>query len=99
MKATMSRFVAALAFAVLGAGIAQSQNVTGSIAGVVSDPSGGIVPSITVQAINEGTGARFQTTADSDGQYTIRAVPIGCIASPQRRRDSSALRRAAYVCR
>jgi hypothetical protein len=77
MKTSMSRFVATLSFIVLGAGMALSQNVTGSIAGVVSDPSGGIVPSITVQAANEGTGARFQTATDSNGQYTIRAVPIG----------------------
>jgi hypothetical protein len=77
MKLNGSRILAASALFSLGASLAFSQNVTGSIAGVVRDPSGGVVPSITVHAINEGTGARFQTAADADGQYTIRAVPIG----------------------
>ena len=77
MKRTMIRSAAAIALLCLGASLGFSQNVTGSIAGVVRDPSGSVVPSITVHAINEGTGARFETTTDSDGQYTIRAVPIG----------------------
>jgi len=77
MKPAMSRLVAVLGLFVVGAILSRAQNVTGSVAGVVKDPSGSVVPSITVLAINEGTGARFQTTTDSDGQYTIRAVPIG----------------------
>ena len=75
MKRTMIRSAAAIALLCLGSGLAFSQNVTGSIAGVVRDPSGSVVPSINVVAINEGTGARFEGTADTDGQYTIRAVP------------------------
>lgn len=66
-----------IAASCLTGSLATAQNVTGSIAGVVRDPSGSVVPSITVLALNEGTGARFQTTTDADGQYTIRAVPIG----------------------
>jgi len=77
MRATAGRFIAAFALSILGAGPLSSQNITGSIAGVVRDPSGSVVPSITVVATNEGTGARFQTSTDTDGQYTIRAVPIG----------------------
>ena len=77
MNSAVNRFVTAIALSSLGAGLALSQNVTGSIAGVVRDPSVAVVPSATVAAINEGTGARFQTAADADGQYTIRAVPIG----------------------
>ena len=56
---------------------ALGQNVTASITGVVTDPSGAVVPSITVVATNEGTGARFQAATDQDGQYAIRAIPIG----------------------
>jgi hypothetical protein len=77
MKTSLSRFVAAVALSWLSANLALPQNVTGTIAGIVRDPSGGVVPSITITAINEGTQARFQTIADADGQYTIRAVPIG----------------------
>ncbi len=73
----LSSVLAAVVLSCLGAGVALAQNVTGSISGVARDPSGAAVPSITVTAVNEGTSARFQTTTDSDGQYTIRAVPIG----------------------
>lgn len=54
-----------------------SQNVTASIAGAVTDPSGAVIPSVEVVATNEGTSARFQAVTDSNGQYTIRALPIG----------------------
>ncbi len=77
MKRTVIRSAAAIALLWLGSSLAFSQNVTGSITGVVRDPSGSVVPSINIVAINEGTGARFEGTADTDGQYTIRALPIG----------------------
>jgi hypothetical protein len=76
MKRITIHLIAAFVVFLCARGLA-FQNVTGSISGVVRDPSGGVVPSITVTATNEGTGARFQTTSDADGQYTIRAVPIG----------------------
>jgi hypothetical protein len=77
MKPVTYRFAAAIALLCSGASLSVAQNVTGSIAGVVKDPSGSVVPSIAVIAANEGTGARFQTATDADGQYTIRAVPVG----------------------
>jgi hypothetical protein len=77
MNPTIRRITAVFGLSLLSAAVAIAQNVTGSISGVVKDPSGSVVPTISVVAINEGTGARFQATTDSDGQYTIRAVPIG----------------------
>jgi hypothetical protein len=77
MKPTIGRLAAVAFLYLFSSGISLAQNVTGSIAGVVRDPSGSVVPAIHVVAINEGTGARFRTTSDADGQYTIRAVPIG----------------------
>ena len=77
MKRTMIRSAVAIALLCFCSSLALPQNVTGSITGVVRDPSGSVVPSINVVAINEGTRARFEGTTDSDGQYTIRALPIG----------------------
>jgi hypothetical protein len=54
-----------------------AQNVTGSIAGVVKDGTGAVVPNATVTAMNAGTRATFQATSDSEGGYSIRAIPIG----------------------
>ena len=54
-----------------------AQNVTGSIVGVVRDPSGAVVPNAIVRAINTGTRASFQGTSNNEGQYAIRTIPIG----------------------
>src|SRR5947207_5857222 len=57
--------------------ISYAQNVTGSIGGVVRDPSGAVVPGATVRATNTGTSATFQAASNSEGQYAIRTIPIG----------------------
>src|SRR6476646_1831373 len=54
-----------------------AQNVTGSIVGMVRDPTGAVVPGATVRAINTGTSASFQGTSNAEGQYAIRTIPIG----------------------
>ena len=54
-----------------------AQDATGRIAGTVSDPSGGIVPSATVTVTNTGTGVARQTTTDKQGYYQVLELPIG----------------------
>jgi len=65
-----------VALGVLG-GILQGQNVTGSITGMVKDPSGSVVPNAKITAVNVGTSAAFTTASGPDGAYTVRAVPVG----------------------
>jgi outer membrane receptor protein involved in Fe transport len=57
--------------------VVHAQNVTGTISGVVRDPTGAVVPNATVRATNTGTRASFQATTNAEGQYAIRTVPIG----------------------
>src|SRR5262249_24795456 len=54
-----------------------AQSVTGTVGGVVRDPTGAVVPGVKVTAINMGTRASFRATANSEGQYAIRALPVG----------------------
>jgi hypothetical protein len=54
-----------------------AQNVTGSITGIVKDATGGVIPSAQVKALNMGTRITFPGTADPEGTYTIRALPVG----------------------
>ncbi|MBK5291029.1 MAG: TonB-dependent receptor [Acidobacteriia bacterium] len=54
-----------------------AQNVTGAISGIVHDPSGAVVPGVKVTATNAGTSAKFQTSSDGTGAYTIRTLPVG----------------------
>ena len=56
---------------------ASAQTVTGSITGVVNDPSGAVVVGATVTAENTATGVRTTTQTNGSGAYTIRFLPIG----------------------
>ncbi|HKF48631.1 MAG TPA: TonB-dependent receptor [Terracidiphilus sp.] len=55
----------------------QAQKVTGSVTGVVTDPSGAVVSGAHVTAHNIDTGVDTATTTDSSGVYTIEFLPIG----------------------
>ncbi|HEX4773572.1 MAG TPA: carboxypeptidase regulatory-like domain-containing protein [Bryobacteraceae bacterium] len=54
-----------------------AQDATGRIAGVVTDPSGGVVPSASVTATHVETNIKKITTTDAKGFYEIRQLPIG----------------------
>ena len=62
------------AFVTVGA---VAQQITGSIAGTVTDAQGAVVPSATVQATNLDTGFFRSTTTGDDGAYRIEYLPIG----------------------
>ncbi len=69
-----SRF-GCLLFLVCGS-LAQGQ-VSASVAGTVTDPSGALVSGATVIVRNEGTGAVRKSVTGSAGQYQFAALPIG----------------------
>jgi hypothetical protein len=54
-----------------------AQSTTGSIAGVVTDPSGAVIPNATVVATDLGTSIETRTTVDQGGNYVITPLPIG----------------------
>lgn len=56
---------------------ASGQTVTGSITGVVTDPSNAVVPGAKVVAENVATGVKTSAQTNSDGVYTLRFLPIG----------------------
>ncbi len=60
----------ALACLAVGQGVAFAQN--GSIAGVVRDTSGGVMPGVTVEASSPALIEKVRTVvADADGRYSI----------------------------
>ena len=61
----------------LSASFAFGQSDTGSIAGVVSDPSGAVVAGATVIAHNLGTNIDTPATPNASGDYHINVLPIG----------------------
>src|SRR5687767_8846252 len=52
-------------------------DVTGTITGIVTDPSGAVVPNAEVVAVNTGTNAQFRVMSDQQGAYFLRALPVG----------------------
>src|SRR5262245_56092414 len=53
------------------------QTDNGSLTGTVTDPAKQVVPGATVTATSLGTGTKRTATSNSDGRWTIVALPLG----------------------
>jgi hypothetical protein len=49
----------------------------GSVAGIVKDSTGGVVPGATVTLMNTALGTQFTATTDGAGAYAFPNVPVG----------------------
>jgi hypothetical protein len=65
----------ALLFFCAAAGFAQLN--TGSITGTVTDPSGAVIPGVTVTARNTATNVARETVTSNAGVYTISDLVVG----------------------
>jgi Carboxypeptidase regulatory-like domain len=54
-----------------------AQSIYATLTGVVSDPSGAVIPDAKVRLTNEASGSQRETVANSDGYYTFASVPAG----------------------
>ncbi len=52
-------------------------DVTGSLLGVVRDPTGAVVAGANVIATNSGTNQRRSTSTDATGEFRLLALPVG----------------------
>src|SRR5437763_641571 len=83
MKRTkLLRFVYAVAVALLaavaGAPLVHAQGVTtGTIAGVIVDSQGAVVPGVTVTAVHEPSGTAYETVTQADGRFVLPGVRVG----------------------
>ena len=73
MRTTLVCLIAALTIAT--AGFAQSD--TGTILGVVLDPSGASVPGAKVTIENAGTTARFEVSTSTNGDFIAPILRVG----------------------
>lgn len=69
----------------LGVQAGYSQGLPGTITGTVADPSQGIVPGAAVIVNDEATGAIRRTVSNTQGFFSITAIPAGPIPSRSRR--------------
>jgi hypothetical protein len=72
-----SHFALTLISLLCATGIALGQGTASRVTGVVTDPSGAIVPGATVTLTNEGTAVSFTTETSSTGDYVFDSVQIG----------------------
>ncbi|MEP7272114.1 MAG: TonB-dependent receptor [Acidobacteriota bacterium] len=78
MRTFLSRFaLAALTAAWLLAGAATAQVLYGSVVGNVEDPSGAVLPGVSVTITNTGTALKLETVTDDTGSYAFRNLPPG----------------------
>ena len=55
-----------------------SQTVTtGTIAGLVQDAQGGVLPGVSVTAVHTPTGASYETVTQADGRFSLLNVRVG----------------------
>ena len=55
----------------------RAQVATGTISGTVKDPSGAVVPGVSISVKSVATGAMRKTMTDSSGRYQVPALPPG----------------------
>jgi hypothetical protein len=79
----LARFVVAAliafaaAFGVASSVQAQTDATSGTIEGVVSDTTGGVLPGATVRLTNVATGFVREVVTDEEGRYRGLALPLG----------------------
>ena len=49
----------------------------GTITGIVTDPTGAVIPRVKVTIQNTATGASYESISSGEGAYTIPNLPIG----------------------
>ncbi|MGB7281333.1 MAG: TonB-dependent receptor [Candidatus Acidiferrum sp.] len=73
MKLTVLCFITFVLFISIGSG----QSATGTISGIVLDPSGGAIAGAQVLIINEATAVQYPGKANSEGYYVVPNIPPG----------------------
>ena len=91
------RAIASILCLLVGATYASAQTVTtGSLAGVITDAQGGVLPGATVTAIHTPTGTSYEAVTDGDGRYNILNIRVGpytvsAVMSGFKREDASSV--------
>jgi hypothetical protein len=73
----MAKLTQLVLIAVLGISFCFAQVNRSTLTGVVTDPSGAVVPGVKITATHVETGTSSTTLASESGSYTIPALQIG----------------------
>jgi len=73
-------FVVLLALTIPQCRSAQAQTSTGTISGVVTDASGGVIANAEVKGTNEATGQTWNAASSASGEFQLQSLPPGSYA-------------------
>ncbi len=72
-----TKFLVGIALLTFAATNLPAQSLFATLTGVVSDPSGAVVPNATVRLKNEASGSLRDTVTNSDGYFTFASISVG----------------------
>jgi len=77
----MKSFANSLAYFLLvvffSAGVSNSQVITATLVGKVTDQTSAVVPGVTVTIFNQSTGFKRSVVSDNNGDYVLASIPVG----------------------
>ena len=73
----MTRFERFAIGTILSLAVLAAQETTGSITGVVKDPTGAVIVGAAISASNSATGGEFRTVSDESGSYQFPLLRSG----------------------
>jgi hypothetical protein len=56
---------------------AWSQTQLASVSGIITDPSGAVMPGVSVTVVSQGTGLKRSAVTDTAGEYRFAGLPTG----------------------
>src|ERR1700677_436797 len=65
------------ALAALFSAVAWSQTQLATVSGTITDPSGAVVPGVSVTIASQGTGLKRSALTDTAGEYRFAGLPTG----------------------
>ncbi len=77
MRTIKFNFILAATLFTIFAAYSSAQSFRGSIRGIVTDPSGGVIANAKVAAKNIATGLQRETVTGPDGAYVLAELPVG----------------------
>jgi hypothetical protein len=77
MLKQMGKVLLTVAATMLLTAAAWSQAIFATLTGVVTDPTGAVVPQAKITLRNAASGDTRNTVADQQGYYTFASVPVG----------------------
>jgi hypothetical protein len=77
VKRSLCRLLLALGAAAIAAPLYAQGVTTGSMTGVVTDPSKSPIPGASVTAVHEPSGSTYEATTNAEGRYFIPGMRVG----------------------